>query len=131
MSRPLILVTNDDGVHAKGIAALIEIVKPFGDVVVMAPLHGNSGMSHAITVKVPIRFKKLQDQENVVIYGCTGTPVDSVKLAISQVLHRKPELLVSGINHGSNASISVSTLARWVQLSKDVSMKSNLSGFHY
>jgi len=107
MSRPLILVTNDDGVHAKGIAALIEIVKPFGDVVVMAPLHGNSGMSHAITVKVPIRFKKLQDQENVVIYGCTGTPVDSVKLAISQVLHRKPELLVSGINHGSNASISV------------------------
>lgn len=107
MSKPLILVTNDDGVNAKGISALIEMVKPLGEVVVMAPFHGNSGMSHAITVKVPIRYKKLREEENLTVYGCNGTPVDCVKLANSEVLHRKPDLLVSGINHGSNASISI------------------------
>ena len=106
-NKPLILVTNDDGVHAKGIRALIEMVKPFGEVIVVAPLHGNSGMSHAITVKVPIRYKKLVQEDNVTIYGCNGTPVDSVKLAMSEIVHRTPDLLVSGINHGSNASISV------------------------
>ena len=98
MKKPLILVTNDDGVNAKGIAALVEIVKPFGDVVVVAPLHGNSGMSHAITVKVPIRYKKIKVQENVTVYGCSGTPVDSVKLALSEILYKKPDLIVSGIS---------------------------------
>ncbi|MCG8411993.1 MAG: 5'/3'-nucleotidase SurE [Bacteroidales bacterium] len=107
MSRPLILVTNDDGVRAKGIKALIEMVKPLGDVVVMAPFHGNSGMSHAITVKVPLRYKKVREEEGVVVYGCTGTPVDCVKLAIGEVLYKKPDILVSGINHGSNTSVSV------------------------
>ncbi|MEE4198105.1 MAG: 5'/3'-nucleotidase SurE [Bacteroidales bacterium] len=106
-NKPLILVTNDDGVHAKGIHALIEMVKPYGDIIVVAPLHGNSGMSHAITVKVPIRYKKLNEEENVTVYGCNGTPVDSVKLAMSEIVHRKPDLLVSGINHGSNASVSI------------------------
>ena len=107
MSKPLILVTNDDGVNAKGISALIDMVKPFGDIMVVAPLHGNSGMSHAITVKTPIRYKKIREQDNITIYGCNGTPVDCVKLAMSEILHRKPDLLVSGINHGSNASISI------------------------
>jgi 5'-nucleotidase len=107
MSKPLIFVTNDDGVNAKGISALIEMVKPLGEVVVMAPFHGNSGMSHAITVKVPIRYKKIREEENVTVYACSGTPVDCVKLAISEVLHRKPDILVSGINHGSNSSISI------------------------
>lgn len=107
MSKPLILVTNDDGVNAKGISALIEMVKPLGEVVVMAPFHGNSGMSHAITVKVPLRYKKLREEENLTVYGCSGTPVDCVKLAMSEVLHKKPDVLVSGINHGSNASISI------------------------
>lgn len=107
MNKPLILVTNDDGVNAKGIAALVEIVKPFGEIVVVAPLHGNSGMSHAITVKVPIRYKKIKEVENVTVFGCSGTPVDSVKLAMSEILYRKPDLIVSGINHGSNASVSV------------------------
>lgn len=106
-NKPLILVTNDDGVHAKGISALIEMVKPYGEVIVVAPLHGNSGMSHAITVKVPLRYKKLKEEDNVTIYGCNGTPVDSVKLAMSEIVHRKPDLLVSGINHGSNASVSI------------------------
>jgi 5'-nucleotidase len=107
MNKPLILVTNDDGVNAKGIAALVEIVKPFGEIVVVAPLHGNSGMSHAITVKVPIRYKKIKEVDNVTVYGCSGTPVDSVKLAMSEILKRTPDLIVSGINHGSNASVSV------------------------
>jgi 5'-nucleotidase len=83
------------------------MVKPFGDIVVVAPLHVHSGMSHAITVTVPVRYKKISTEENVTIYGCSGTPVDSVKLAFSEILDRTPDLLVSGINHGSNASVSV------------------------
>ena len=105
--RPLILVTNDDGVDAKGIKSLVEMVKPFGDIVVVAPLDHHSGMSHAITVTIPVRYRKIDEYENVRIYGCTGTPVDSVKLALSEILPREPDLLVSGINHGSNASVSV------------------------
>jgi len=107
MKKPLILVTNDDGIDAKGILALIEMVRPLGEVVVMAPFHANSGMSHAITVKVPIRYKKIREEENLTVYGCNGTPVDCVKLANSELLSRKPDILVSGINHGSNASISI------------------------
>ncbi len=105
--RPLILVTNDDGVNAKGIRSLIEMVKPLGDVIVVAPLEPNSGMSHAITVKVPLRYKQLEAYDNVKIYGCTGTPVDSVKLAMSEIVPWQPDMVVSGINHGSNASISI------------------------
>ena len=107
MNKPLILVTNDDGVNAKGIAALIEIVKPLGEVVVMAPFHGNSGMSHAITVKVPIRYKKIREEENVTVYACDGTPVDCVKLGFNHLLEKTPDFVVSGINHGANSSISV------------------------
>jgi 5'-nucleotidase len=105
--RPLILVTNDDGIEAKGIRSLIEMVKPFGDVITVAPFHVHSGKSHAITVEIPIRYRLLQEYENVKVYGCTGTPVDSVKLAFSAILPRRPDLIVSGINHGSNASVSV------------------------
>ena len=105
--RPLILVSNDDGVNAKGLKNLIEVVKPYGDIVVVAPEMSESGMSHAISFKNPIRLNKLKEYENVKIYSCTGTPVDCVKLALNQVVERKPDFLVSGINHGSNASISV------------------------
>jgi len=106
-NRPLILVTNDDGIEAKGIRSLIEMVKPFGDVITVAPFHVHSGKSHAITVELPIRYRLLREYENVKVYGCTGTPVDSVKLAFSAILPRTPDLIVSGINHGSNASVSV------------------------
>ncbi len=105
--RPLILVTNDDGVDAKGIKSLVEMVEPYGDVVTVAPLHVHSGMSHAITVNLPLRYTSIREDGNVKVYGCTGTPVDSVKLALSQILPREPDLLVSGINHGSNASVSI------------------------
>ncbi len=105
--RPLILVTNDDGFFAGGLKALVEVAKEFGDVVVVAPEESQSGMSHAITIKHPIRINKKKEENGYRMYSCSGTPVDCVKLAISRLLDRKPDILVSGINHGSNASVSV------------------------
>ena len=92
MSRPVILVTNDDGIISPGIRALVEAVMPFGDVTVVAPDSPQSGMGHAITIHDPLRLQKVED---------------CVKIAIDKILHRKPDLCVSGINHGSNASINV------------------------
>jgi 5'-nucleotidase len=109
MEEKLILVCNDDGIHAPGIEALIEAVRPFGKVLVVAPSEGQSGMSHAITIKVPLRIHKVRDEgeTNVTRYVCSGTPVDCVKLAISRIAERKPDLIVSGINHGGNSSASI------------------------
>jgi len=104
--RKLILVTNDDGVHAKGMAALIEAVKNFGDVVAVAPHQSQSGMSHALTLKTPLRLKQMKRNDSVTVYELNGTPVDCVKMAFDKILPRKPDLLVSGINHGSNSSLS-------------------------
>jgi 5'-nucleotidase len=102
----LILVTNDDGVDAKGINALAEAMGPLGKIVVIAPSEPQSGMSQAITVKHPLRAKKtkINGYER---YAINGTPTDCVKLAFNRLLPRKPDLLVSGINHGSNSSASV------------------------
>jgi len=105
--KPLILVTNDDGIEAKGLQALIETVKLIGKVVVVAPAEPQSGMSHAITVKTPLQFEKIREEDDVIQYECMGTPVDCVKIAFNQLLSQKPDLLVSGINHGSNSSSSV------------------------
>jgi 5'-nucleotidase len=109
MEERLILVCNDDGIHAPGIEALIETVKPFGKVLVVAPSEGQSGMSHAITIKVPLRIHRFknEDESNVERYICSGTPVDCVKLALSRIAERKPDLIVSGINHGGNSSASI------------------------
>ena len=107
MSKPLILVTNDDGIFAKGIKSLIEVAKEFGDVVIVAPDSPQSGQGHAITLNTPIRLQEVKEYE-VPAYSCSGTPVDCVKLAKNVVLNnRKPDLCVSGINHGSNASINI------------------------
>ncbi len=105
--RPLILVTNDDSLYAKGIKSLVEAVKPLGEVVVVAPKDPQSGMGHAITIHDPLRLKKSTEIKDVEAYTCSGTPVDSVKLAIYKVLKRRPTLLVSGINHGSNAATNI------------------------
>ena len=105
--EPLILITNDDGISAKGLKSLINVLKSFGKLMVVAPEYQCSGTSHAITVKVPLRVNKVSENRNIIIYSCSGTPVDCVKLALNQLLERKPDLLISGINHGSNASISV------------------------
>jgi 5'-nucleotidase len=108
MSKPLILVVNDDGISASGIRNLIRIMNDFGNVVVVAPNSPQSGKSHAITIEATIRCDKVViDDGPQEEYACSGTPVDCVKLAVNQILDRKPDLCVSGINHGSNSSINV------------------------
>jgi len=108
MSKPLILVTNDDGMFAPGIKALIEVAKEFGEVVVVAPDSPQSGQGHAITISKPLRINKVDVFDDVVAYECSGTPVDCVKLAKSIILKdRNIDLCLSGINHGSNASINI------------------------
>ena len=108
MKRPLILVTNDDGISAPGIRKLIRIMNDFGDVVVVAPDAPQSGMGHAITIEATLRCDKVViDDGPQKEYACSGTPVDCVKLAVNKLLDRKPDLCVSGINHGSNSSINV------------------------
>ena len=106
-NNKLILISNDDGIEAKGLKSLIEVSREFGDVIVAAPAEQMSGMSHAITIKTPLRAKKLLEEEGLKIYSCQGTPVDCVKLALNQLAERKPDLILSGINHGSNSSSSV------------------------
>lgn len=105
--KPLILVTNDDGVTSPGIAALVDVMKMFGDVVVVAPDKPQSGMGHAITINSTLRINKIKVYGVKEEYSCSGTPVDCVKIAVNKILHRKPDLCVSGINHGSNMSINV------------------------
>ena len=106
--KPLILVTNDDGITSSGIRTLVETMQQIGDVVVVAPNSPQSGMGHAITIGEPLRIYETHIFKGVVEYECSGTPADCVKLAKHYILHdRKPDLVVSGINHGSNSSISV------------------------
>lgn len=105
--KPVILITNDDGVTAPGIMNLVEAVKDLGKIVVVAPDKPQSGMGHAITIGQPLRLHKIHAIDNVETWSCTGTPVDCVKLAVDKVLHRKPDLCLSGINHGANHSINV------------------------
>ena len=108
MKKPLILVVNDDGISAKGIRNLIRIVNDFGNIVVVAPDSPQSGKGHAITIEETIRCEKVViDDGPQSEYACSGTPVDCVKLALNKILDRKPDLCVSGINHGSNSSINV------------------------
>ena len=105
--KPLILITNDDGYNAKGIKELTEAMKGLGEIIVFAPDSHQSGMSSAITTSNPIRARIYHQEEDFTAYMCSGTPVDCVKLALNMFVNRKPDLLVSGINHGSNAGISV------------------------
>lgn len=105
--RPLIFITNDDGYQAKGIKSLTEAVSQIGDVLVVAPDGPRSGMSCAITSLEPIRHQLISKENGITVYSCSGTPVDCVKFGISQIADRKPDLIVSGINHGSNASVCV------------------------
>ncbi len=101
--KPLILVTNDDGITAPGIQTLVSIAKQLGDVIVVAPDSPQSGKGHAITVNNTLYLNKISENE----YSCSGTPVDCVKMAVHEILKRKPDLCISGINHGSNSSINV------------------------
>jgi 5'-nucleotidase len=105
--EPVILVTNDDGITAPGIRNLVEAVKDLGKIVVVAPDKAQSGMGHAITIGVPLRMHKVHFFEDIEAYQCTGTPVDCVKLAVDKILGSKPDICISGINHGANHSINV------------------------
>jgi len=110
MKKPLILVTNDDGITAPGLRTLVMLMKQLGDVIVVAPDSPQSGMGHAITLDSTLYSKKMKtdtgDTGNEE-YSCSGTPADCVKLALQELLDRKPDICVSGINHGSNSSINV------------------------
>lgn len=106
--KPLILVTNDDGISAPGIRTLIAIMKKIGDVIVVAPEKPQSAMGHAITINNTLYLNKINIDDDVQEeYSCSGTPVDCVKLAVHEILKKKPDICVSGINHGSNSSINV------------------------
>jgi len=108
MLKPLILVTNDDGIIAPGIRALVEVCKELGEVIVVAPDSPQSGQGHAITITKPLRLHKVDVFTGIEAYECSGTPVDCVKLAKNVLLKdREIDLCVSGINHGSNASINI------------------------
>ena len=108
MEKPLILVTNDDGINAPGIRYLIDIMSEIGEVIVVAPDSPQSGMGHAITINSTLHCSKISPKSSKRLeYSCSGTPADCVKLAVNELMPRKPDLCVSGINHGSNSSINV------------------------
>ncbi len=105
--QPIILITNDDGITAPGIKSLVEAARPLGKVVVVAPDKPQSGMGHAITIGTPLRMNKVEMFDGIEAWQTSGTPVDCVKLAVDKILHRKPDICLSGINHGANHSINV------------------------
>ena len=105
--KPLILVTNDDGIHAPGITALVKVAAKLGEVYVVAPDKPQSGMGHAITINSTLRINHLKAHANAESWSCSGTPVDCVKMAVNKILPRKPDLCLSGINHGANHSINI------------------------
>jgi 5'-nucleotidase len=105
--RPLILVTNDDGIFAPGIKFLSGVAAKFGRIVVVAPDKPQSGMGHAITINSTLRIHKTNYHGAEIEFSCTGTPVDCVKMAINHILKKTPDLIISGVNHGSNSSINV------------------------
>lgn len=105
--KPTILITNDDGITAPGIRNLLEAVKDLGNVIVVAPDKAQSGMGHAITIGQPLRMTRMDLFGDVEAWQVSGTPVDCVKLAVDKILHGKPDLCLSGINHGANHSINV------------------------
>ena len=109
IKKPLILVTNDDGINAPGLRTLIKVMNTIGEVYVVAPDSPQSGMGHAITINDTLYCNKIKvaEHEPQTEYSCSGTPVDCVKIAVNEILKRKPDLCVSGINHGSNSSINV------------------------
>ncbi len=105
--EPIILVTNDDGITAPGLKALAEAMSRLGELLMLAPDSPQSAMGHAITINKPLRLDRVEVFPGIQSWQSSGTPVDCVKLAVNKVLHRKPDLCVSGINHGSNSSINI------------------------
>jgi 5'-nucleotidase len=108
MNRPLIFITNDDGVNARGLQTVVEVARRFGRVIVIAPEVTQSGMSHAITMYKPLMLRTVEKSDDLTIYACSGTPVDCVKMGYDYLFSsERPALNISGINHGSNSAINV------------------------
>ncbi len=107
MKKPLILITNDDGIYAPGLRYLIKTIMPLGDILIVAPDKPQSAMGHAVTIQSPLRIYLLAETAGYREYSCNGTPADCIKLGEKVILRGKPDLILSGINHGSNASINV------------------------
>lgn len=106
-SKPLILISNDDGYHSKGLAALIDMVGDLGEIIVCAPESARSGFSCAFSATDPLRLKLRRQREGVTVWSCTGTPVDCVKMALENLCGgRRPDMVIGGINHGDNASVN-------------------------
>lgn len=105
--KPLILVSNDDGIMSKGLSALIRSIRPLGEIVVVAPDSPRSGTSGTITVDVPINYHLIRKDVGLSIYKCSGTPADCVKIGVDQICERKPDLFIAGINHGDNSATNV------------------------
>lgn len=106
-NKPLILVTNDDGIQAKGLRKLISLMRDLGEVVVIASEHPMSGMGHAVTIETPLRSRLVNEEVGYKEFQTNGTPVDNVKMGKHTILERTPDLVVSGINHGSNSAINI------------------------
>ena len=104
--KPLILISNDDGYHAKGINSLVDMIADFGDILVCAPESARSGFSTAFSATTPLRLKLRRKREGMEVWSCNGTPVDCVKLALSELCDRRPDIVIGGINHGDNASVN-------------------------
>ena len=106
IKRPLLLISNDDGYQSKGIRSLVEMLSDVGDIIVCAPDDARSGYSCAFSATIPLRLQKREQHEGVEIWSCNGTPVDCVKLALSEICPRRPDMVIGGINHGDNASVN-------------------------
>lgn len=104
--RPYILISNDDGVSARGINFLVDTLRPYADILVVAPDGPRSGGSCAITTTVPLRYTLLHKEDGLTVYSCTGTPVDCVKVAINELIERTPTVVIGGINHGDNSAVN-------------------------
>ncbi len=105
--KPLILITNDDGYKAIGYRRLIDLMLPLGDVVAISTLESTSAMGHAVTMNVPLRLNKVAEEDGYTEYISNGTPADNIKLGKHLLLERMPDLVVTGINHGSNAAVNI------------------------
>ena len=105
--RPLLLISNDDGYDAKGIRVLVEMLSDMGDIIVCAPESARSGYSCAFSATEPLRLCLREQHESLEIWSCNGTPVDCVKMALAEIVPRKPDMVIGGINHGDNASVNV------------------------
>ena len=106
VERPLILISNDDGFQAKGLVCLVDMLRPLADIVVCAPDGPRSGFSCAFSAEIPLRLTLHRQEEGLQVWSCNGTPVDCVKMALDNILDRRPDMVVGGINHGDNSSVN-------------------------